>query len=78
MGTGSLWKSPSNSAWHALCFAPPVNYHASMPKKDFTQVALDVVRRATVEVPREPAQKQVQQVARKVHKSAAKKAVKKD
>lgn len=46
-----------------------------MPKKDFTQVALDVVRRATGEAPKQ-AEKQPTETAPKETKGAVKKAPK--
>lgn len=46
-----------------------------MPKKDFSQVAFDVVRRATGEVPK-PAPMPVKNAAPTVRKVAAKKAKK--
>lgn len=47
-----------------------------MPRKDFSQIALDVVRRATREEPK-PAPKPQKETAPKVTKGAAKKAPKK-
>jgi hypothetical protein len=49
-----------------------------MPRKDFSQVALDVVRRATGQAPKEPAPapKPQKETAPKVTKGAAKKAKK--
>jgi hypothetical protein len=49
-----------------------------MPKKDFTQVALDVVRRATGELPKQHASVPQKDAAPKVTKGAAKKPGKKD
>ena len=49
-----------------------------MPRKDFTQVALDVVRRATGEEPKpDPVKPQKQAAPKAVTKGAAKKTVKK-
>jgi hypothetical protein len=45
-----------------------------MPKKDFTQVALDVVRQATGEAPKRSAPAPQKEAAPKVTKGAAKKA----
>jgi hypothetical protein len=47
-----------------------------MPKKDFTQLALDVVRRATGEAPKQ-AEKQPKETAPKETKGVAKKTAKK-
>ena len=47
-----------------------------MPRKDFSQVALDVVRQATGETPKTPPKPQ-KEAAPKVTKGAAKKAAKK-
>lgn len=43
-----------------------------MPKKDFSQIAFDVVRKATVEVPKQQP-KPKKEIAPKVDKDAAKK-----
>lgn len=50
----------------------PVCYRTDMPKKDFTQVAFDVVQRATGEAPR-PAPAPMKKAAPPVKKVAAKK-----
>lgn len=50
---------------------------ATMPRKDFSQIALDVVRQATRQEPPKPAPKPQKQAAPKVTKGAAKKSVRK-
>lgn len=48
-----------------------------MPRKDFSQVALDVVRQATGEMPKQQPPKPQKETAPKVTRGAAKKAPRK-